>query len=107
MYNITPYLKFHPGGSDILVKVAGKDGTSLFMKYHAWVNIGALMGKCMVGRLALSPLQAQATLEIQQARQQQVQDPVRQHQEAAGDAGAGAAATSVKDSVQVPPRPAS
>eukprot|EP00201_Polytomella_parva_P008693 CAMPEP_0175049826 /NCGR_PEP_ID=MMETSP0052_2-20121109/6935_1 /TAXON_ID=51329 ORGANISM="Polytomella parva, Strain SAG 63-3" /NCGR_SAMPLE_ID=MMETSP0052_2 /ASSEMBLY_ACC=CAM_ASM_000194 /LENGTH=131 /DNA_ID=CAMNT_0016313993 /DNA_START=27 /DNA_END=419 /DNA_ORIENTATION=+ len=36
VYNLTPYLKFHPGGSSILLKVAGKDCYSLFMKYHAW-----------------------------------------------------------------------
>lgn len=49
VYNITPYLKFHPGGSDILLKAAGKDGTLLFMKYHPWVNIDALMEKCLIG----------------------------------------------------------
>lgn len=52
VFNITPYLKFHPGGADILVKVAGKDGTALFNKYHPWVNVRALIGKCLVGRLA-------------------------------------------------------
>uniref|UniRef100_A0A7S3VK60 Cytochrome b5 heme-binding domain-containing protein n=1 Tax=Dunaliella tertiolecta TaxID=3047 RepID=A0A7S3VK60_DUNTE len=62
VYDITPYLNFHPGGRDILLKAAGKDGTSLFMKYHPWVNIGALMEKCLLGTLgepaappALSP----------------------------------------------------
>lgn len=35
VYNITPYLRFHPGGADILMKAAGKDGTALFLKYHA------------------------------------------------------------------------
>jgi cytochrome-b5 reductase len=50
VYDITPYLNFHPGGRDILLKAAGKDGTALFMKYHPWVNIGALMEKCLLGR---------------------------------------------------------
>ncbi len=50
------------------MKVAGKDGTSLFMKYHPWVNIGALMGKCLVGRLEPHAIQAQASAEVQQAR---------------------------------------
>jgi len=52
VYNMTPYLRFHPGGADILMKAAGKDGTALFMKYHPWVAIDALMEKCLVGFLA-------------------------------------------------------
>ena len=28
MYNITPYLKFHPGGVPELMRVAGKEGMS-------------------------------------------------------------------------------
>ena len=57
VYNITHYLKYHPGGVEILAKVAGKDGTALFLKYHPYVNIRALMEKCLVGRLAVDPLQ--------------------------------------------------
>jgi len=38
VYNITHYLRFHPGGVPLLLKVAGKDGTALFNKYHAWVR---------------------------------------------------------------------
>ena len=30
VYNITPYMKFHPGGVDDLVKAAGIDCTILF-----------------------------------------------------------------------------
>ncbi|KAL8555366.1 hypothetical protein ACS0TY_003251 [Phlomoides rotata] len=30
VYNITPYMKFHPGGVEILMKAVGKDCTSLF-----------------------------------------------------------------------------
>lgn len=32
VYNLTPYLRFHPGGVDILASMAGKDGTAQFMK---------------------------------------------------------------------------
>lgn len=38
VYNLTPYLRFHPGGVPLLLKVAGKDGTALFNKFHAWVR---------------------------------------------------------------------
>ena len=30
VYNITPYLSFHPGGEDQLMLGAGKDSTALF-----------------------------------------------------------------------------
>jgi cytochrome b involved in lipid metabolism len=30
VYNITPYLDFHPGGVPELMRGAGKDGTQLF-----------------------------------------------------------------------------
>ncbi|XP_038992661.1 cytochrome b5 domain-containing protein RLF-like [Hibiscus syriacus] len=51
VYNIFPYMKFHPGGVDMLMKAVGKDSTSLFNKYHAWVNFEFLLEKCLVGIL--------------------------------------------------------
>ncbi|KAG1334230.1 cytochrome b5 domain-containing protein RLF [Cocos nucifera] len=51
VYNISPYMKFHPGGVDMLMKAAGKDCTLLFNKYHAWVNAEFLLEKCLVGVL--------------------------------------------------------
>ncbi|CAN1158397.1 Cytochrome b5 domain-containing protein RLF [Linum perenne] len=51
VYNLSPYMKFHPGGEDMLMKGVGKDCTSLFNKYHAWVNAEFLMEKCLVGIL--------------------------------------------------------
>lgn len=51
VYNIAPYMKFHPGGVDMLMKAVGKDCTSLFNKYHSWVNADILLEKCLVGIL--------------------------------------------------------
>ncbi|KAG0557987.1 hypothetical protein M758_11G166500 [Ceratodon purpureus] len=55
VYNISPYIRFHPGGKDMLMKGAGRDCTALFNKYHAWVNAEFLMEKCMVGILDVPP----------------------------------------------------
>lgn len=51
VYNITQYLEYHPGGEKILMSVAGKDCTKLYDKYHKWVNIESIIGKCVVGIL--------------------------------------------------------
>ena len=53
MYNLSPYLKFHPGGVDQLMKGAGreKDGERLFLEVHPWVNWEGLLGECLVGIL--------------------------------------------------------
>ena len=68
VYNITPYLKFHPGGVKILMQAAGKDGTALFLKHHPYVNMRALMHTCLVGKLVVDPLQAQAAADVMQAK---------------------------------------
>jgi cytochrome b involved in lipid metabolism len=49
VYFISPYLAYHPGGEKILKPVLGKDASSLFDKYHQWVNIekyGVASGSC-------------------------------------------------------------
>ena len=33
VYNITPYLRYHPGGVGELMRAAGRDGTDLFSAY--------------------------------------------------------------------------
>lgn len=49
VYNITHYMPFHPGGAQILMQAAGKDGTGLFQRYHPWVNGHALLESCLLG----------------------------------------------------------
>ena len=44
VYNITPYLHYHPGGADIMWKAAGRDCTALFNRHHPWVNLEGLAG---------------------------------------------------------------
>ena len=49
VYNLTPYLPFHPGGEAQILRAAGKDGTQLFMETHPWVNWENMLGSCLVG----------------------------------------------------------
>ena len=53
VYNLTPYMKFHPGGVNELMKGAGreKDAERLFLEVHPWVNWEGLLGECLVGIL--------------------------------------------------------
>ncbi|XP_041354082.1 cytochrome b5 reductase 4-like [Gigantopelta aegis] len=51
VYNITPYLEFHSGGIDELMRGAGIDGTQLFDEIHKWVNAETMLEKCYVGTL--------------------------------------------------------
>ena len=48
VYNVSPYMKYHPGGVDQLMRGAGMDATKLFEKYHRWVNIDFMLEKCLV-----------------------------------------------------------
>eukprot|EP00171_Calliarthron_tuberculosum_P015063 IDg15063t1 len=55
VYDVTPYLEYHPGGIPIMMSGAGKDATALVLKYHAWVNVEAMLERCVVGYLAEAP----------------------------------------------------
>ncbi|KAM6490537.1 cytochrome b5 [Amanita muscaria] len=57
VYNITPYLPFHPGGEKELMRVAGRDGSKLFAYTHAWVNADFMLDACFVGFLVPEPAQ--------------------------------------------------
>lgn len=52
VFNITPYVDFHPGGVGEIMKCAGRDGTALFNKYHSWVNADRMLENCLVGVLS-------------------------------------------------------
>ena len=51
VYNITPYLPYHPGGERELMRAAGHDAAKLFMEVHPWVNWEAILNECLVGIL--------------------------------------------------------
>ncbi|NXC38848.1 NB5R4 reductase, partial [Penelope pileata] len=58
VYNVTPYMEYHPGGEDELMRAAGTDGTDLFDQVHRWVNYESMLKECLVGRMAFKPVAA-------------------------------------------------
>ncbi|CAL1532667.1 unnamed protein product [Lymnaea stagnalis] len=62
VYNMTPYLDFHPGGVDELMRAAGKDGTQLFDEIHNWVNAESMLEKCLIGKFDLTDMKYLMTL---------------------------------------------
>jgi cytochrome b involved in lipid metabolism len=55
VYNIGPYLSYHPGGVSIFKNLLGKDATSMFDRYHRWVNIDGLIGPLLLGFIDTPP----------------------------------------------------
>nr|XP_004660521.2 cytochrome b5 reductase 4 isoform X1 [Jaculus jaculus] len=55
VYNVSPYMEYHPGGEEELMRAAGSDGTDLFDQVHRWVNYESMLKECLVGRMAVKP----------------------------------------------------
>ena len=51
VYNVTPYVNYHPGGVNQLTRGAGKDATNLITRTHPWVNVELMLDRCMIGYL--------------------------------------------------------
>ncbi|XP_065317682.1 cytochrome b5 reductase 4-like isoform X4 [Gordionus sp. m RMFG-2023] len=64
VFNMTPYLEYHPGGIEELMKGAGKDATTLFMEIHKWVNYPKLLAKCYIAPLKKIPFNTLSIPEI-------------------------------------------
>lgn len=45
VYNVSPYMEYHPGGEDELMRAAGADGTDLFNEVSGFT----LSERCMRG----------------------------------------------------------
>uniref|UniRef100_H3H0M0 Cytochrome-b5 reductase n=1 Tax=Phytophthora ramorum TaxID=164328 RepID=H3H0M0_PHYRM len=67
VYNMTPYLKFHPGGVADLLLSAGGDCTDLFNEKHPWVNGHSMLEKCYIGQLDPESVVANSTAESRYA----------------------------------------
>ncbi|KAH9986265.1 hypothetical protein F4779DRAFT_639236 [Xylariaceae sp. FL0662B] len=64
VYNISPYLPFHPGGEPELLRAAGRDGSKLFGEIHPWVNYETMLGNCLIG-LLVDESEARSTGEME------------------------------------------
>ena len=53
VFDLTPFMKFHPGGENQLMRAAGSvdEGERLFNKVHPWVDRDRILGESMVGIL--------------------------------------------------------
>ncbi len=49
VFDVTPYLSFHPGGSEVILGTAGKDATTAFKEAHPWVAYEAILSSCKIG----------------------------------------------------------
>jgi cytochrome b involved in lipid metabolism len=58
VYDLTAYVKDHPGGANLIKAICGKDGSSSFASQHA----GAAKPKNILAAFALGPLVAGSTL---------------------------------------------
>ncbi|KFQ35784.1 Cytochrome b5 reductase 4, partial [Merops nubicus] len=72
VYNVTPYMEYHPGGEDELMKAAGTDGTDLFDQVHRWVNYESMLKECLVGRMAVKPVAAAKEISTQSEEKKQL-----------------------------------
>jgi cytochrome b involved in lipid metabolism/NAD(P)H-flavin reductase len=53
VYDCTSWAKYHPGGVEVMMQCAGRDGTALYDYYHKWVNLESLLAKFCLGTVAV------------------------------------------------------
>jgi len=58
VYDLTKFQDEHPGGKKILTRVAGKDATKQFWKYHNQSILNKYKGSLLVGSLDSKPKDA-------------------------------------------------
>ncbi len=56
IYDVTDFLSIHPGGSSIMLQVAGKDATEYFEELHRPDILANYGMKYIIGELALANL---------------------------------------------------
>ena len=56
VYDVTDFLKIHPGGSNIIISVAGEDATEYFEELHREEVLEGVGRKYIIGELISSKL---------------------------------------------------
>eukprot|EP01084_Bolivina_argentea_P152059 265309_1 len=57
VYNLSSYIKVHPGGSDIILKYGGKDATGIFATIHSEsMLLEILPKKCYIGKVDVATI---------------------------------------------------
>ena len=51
VYDMGPFFEFHPGGAEILEAACGTDASAQFDRYHAFINVEAMLRGCLIGPL--------------------------------------------------------
>jgi len=74
VYNVSPYLPYHPGGDDIILQWGGKDCTKVFNKFHAWVNCDSMLSKCYLGTLGVEQQSVAEDDEEEEAEDEKVDE---------------------------------
>jgi ferredoxin-NADP reductase len=62
VYNVTSYLRYHPGSIEELMRSAGDRADDLFDEAHSYVNAEAILESCCVGLLAPPAAPPQPTI---------------------------------------------
>jgi hypothetical protein len=69
VYNLTPYLEYHPGGIDLLKPAFGRDCTLLFDKYHNFVNGEKILERCYIGVTNYKPEDSYQTIICEEIKE--------------------------------------
>lgn len=65
VYDLTSFLKEHPGGADVILRYAGQDATEAFSAVHSPDILATLPSQCILGDAAeMEPQQTPVCLFI-------------------------------------------
>jgi cytochrome b involved in lipid metabolism len=56
VFDVTKFLKDHPGGKRVLLKVAGQDATEQFASFHAQSVLTKYSPELLIGEVNVRPL---------------------------------------------------
>lgn len=79
VYNIQPYIPYHPGGKREILRGAGERSDKMFLEIHPWVNWDDILGERLVGNLVPEgPVQIENCSSLSED-QRMLEDKVHDH----------------------------